>query len=287
MIQDRETNFVYISYKLGYWKEFKDFYKELTNLFDELDIKYANIYDSKDIWARDYMPIQIESNDFLKYKYAPDYLVNVKSRENYITDCTEACRKLGIRYRETDIIIDGGNVVLCGENVVMTRKVFTENNRPIGDADFHKQLEKIFNHKVIIIPWHPTGSLDNEEADIYGHSDGFIKYCDGNRILMSNHRENDEAEAIEMRSVLEKNGYEVTEMLFPVKNPNLDYNWAYINFLQVGNKIIMPKFGIEEDEIAEKYIRSAFPYCTIRAIDCCNIVLKGGGLHCITWNIKK
>lgn len=101
MIQDRETNFVYISYKLGYWKEFKDFYKELTNLFDELDIKYANIYDSKDIWARDYMPIQIESNDFLKYKYAPDYLVNVKSRENYITDCTEACRKLGIRYRET------------------------------------------------------------------------------------------------------------------------------------------------------------------------------------------
>lgn len=49
----------------------------------------------------------------------------------------------------------------------------------------------------------------------------------------------------------------------------------------------MPKFGIEEDEFAEKYIRSAFPYCTIRAIDCRNIVLKGGGLHCITWNIKK
>lgn len=48
----------------------------------------------------------------------------------------------------------------------------------------------------------------------------------------------------------------------------------------------MPKFGIEEDEFAEKYIRSAFPYCTIRAIDCRNIVLKGGGLHCITWNIK-
>ncbi len=104
---------------------------------------------------------------------------------------------------------------------------------------------------------------------------------------MSNHRENDEDEAIQMRSVLEKNGYEVTEMLFPVENPDLDYNWAYINFLQVGNKIIMPKFGIEEDEFAEKYIRSAFPYCTIRAIDCRNIVLKGGGLHCITWNIKK
>ena len=51
-------------------------------------------------------------------------------RENHnITDCTEACLKLGIQYRETDIVIDGGNVVLCGDNVVMTDKVFTENKQ--------------------------------------------------------------------------------------------------------------------------------------------------------------
>lgn len=61
----------------------------------------------------------------------------------------------------------------------MTDKVFAENNTDKHDVDFHKQLEDIFGHKVIIIPWHATGELDDEEADVYGHADGFIKYCGG------------------------------------------------------------------------------------------------------------
>ena len=64
--------------------------------------------------------------------------------------------------------------MLCGDNVVMTDKVFTENNRDKYDVDFLKQLEDTFGHKVIIIPWHATGTLEDEEADVYGHADGFI-----------------------------------------------------------------------------------------------------------------
>ena len=76
-------------------------------------------------------------------------------------------------------------------------------------------------------------------------------------------------------------------MLFTVDNPNKDLNWAYINFLQVGDKIIMPEFGIDEDEQAKRYVQNAFPYCKIRQIDCSSIAKDGGALHCISWNIKK
>ncbi|HBN06660.1 MAG TPA: hypothetical protein DD434_12875 [Bacteroidales bacterium] len=287
MIQDKDTNIVYLSHKLNIWKDYKDFYKNLTDLFDELNIRYARIYDTKDFWARDYMPIQLEENDFLKYKYAPDYLVKVKGQDYFVTDCTEACRKLGIKYRETDIIIDGGNVVLCGDNVVMTEKVFTENNKEKGDKAFLKKLEDVFKHKVVIIPWRPKGQPHETNVDVYGHSDGFIKYCGDNRILMSNHREHEAEEAIQIRKVLEDNGFTVTEMLFTVDNPNKDLNWAYINFLQVRNNIIVPKFGIEEDEQAKNYIQDAFPLCRVRQIDCTAIAKEGGALHCISWNIKK
>lgn len=82
---------------------------------------------------------------------------------------------------------------------IMTDKVFAENNRDKNDVDFLKQLENTFGHKVIIIPWHATGALDDEKADVYGHADGFIKYCGGNRILMGNHRDSDEEEAIMIR----------------------------------------------------------------------------------------
>ena len=287
MIQDKDTNFVYISNKLSLWKNYSTFCNELMSVMDELKIPYGKIYDAKDIWARDFMPIQIEENVFLKYQYAPDYLVKIEKRKSYITDCTEACRKLGIQYRETDIVIDGGNVVLCGDNVIMTDKVFAENNRDKNDVDFLKQLENTFGHKVIIIPWHATGALDDEKADVYGHADGFIKYCGGNRILMGNHRDSDEEEAIMIRQVLEENGYVVTEMLFTVQEPRYDLNWAYINFLQVGNNIILPKFGINEDEQAKRFIQTAFPYCRVRQIDCNAIAKDGGALHCITWNIFK
>lgn len=99
----------------------------------------------------------------------------------------------------------------------MTDKVFTENNRDKYDVDFLKQLEDTFGHKVIIIPWHATGTLEDEEADVYGHADGFIKYCGANRILMGNHRDSEEDEAIKIRQILEENGYTVTEMLFTVQ----------------------------------------------------------------------
>ena len=56
---------------------------------------------------------------------------------------------------------------------------------------------------------------------------------------MSNHRETDKDEAIAIRNKLEENGYEVTEMLFDVENPQPEWNWAYINFLQIGNNIIL------------------------------------------------
>ena len=105
---------------------------------------------------------------------------------------------------------------------------------------------------------------------------------------MSNYREFHPEEAVKIRKILEREGYEVTEMLFDsVDNKHPEWNWAYINFLHVGDKIIVPIFGIKEDKIALAYIRNAYPYCIVESIRLRNIASNGGGLHCITWNIIK
>lgn len=234
MIQDKDTNIVYISSKLSQNKEYNEFYSELIRLFDELKIHYDRIWDTKDIWIRDFMPIQISDDDFLKYKYNPDYLRLVEEYKDYISDCTVSCRKKGIRYRETDIVIDGGNVVLCEDKVIMTDKVFAENHKKLGDIDFINKLEKAFEHKVIIIPWEATDPsveltkqyIEEKKPDVYGHSDGLIKYCGDNRILISNYRDYKEEIAIKIRQILEDEGYIVTEMLFDVPSPTAELNWA-------------------------------------------------------------
>ena len=220
----------------------------------------------------------------MNYRYYPDYLVKSKNNKDIetITDATKVLRGMGISCRSTDLIIDGGNMVPCGTYIVMTDKVFMENGREKGDTDFKVLLESEIGHPVIIIPW------TLHEDDVYGHSDGFIKWCGDNRILMGNHGDCYPEEATSIRRILESYGFEVTEIRFKgkVDKPCYDLNWAYINFLQVGKNIIMPKFNIEEDAIAQQYIQEAFPDCCIRQIEMAEEIAKeGGALHCLSWNV--
>lgn len=86
---------------------------------------------------------------------------------------------------------------------------------------------------------------------------------------------------------MESVGFHVTEMLYDVENPNSDWNWAYINYLQVGQNIIMPSFGIPEDKQALSYVKDANPDCEVRQIRMRDIAAEGGALHCLTWNIRQ
>lgn len=283
MIKDIETNFVYLSDKLE--TRYSDFFKRFTSLLNDMDIEWGIIPHTKDIWVRDFMPIQIDKDHFLQYSYKPDYLQDKKYLKLQ-SDPSLICESMNLDCRKTDIIIDGGNVTLCGNYIVMTQKVFTENGKNIVDREFYNTLKDIFGKEVIIIPWHCIDPND-EYADVYGHSDGFVRWCGGNKVLMSNHRDFDKVEAMEMRRIMELYEFEVEEMFFDVKNPNYDWNWAYINYLQVGQKIIMPSFGIAEDRHALAYEQKNNPGCEVRQIRMRDIAANGGALHCITWNIKK
>ncbi len=286
LMHDWETTEVYFSSWLRDEEEgFPTLYKQLTDLLNDkrIGIVVKELKSTKDYWARDYMPIQLGRNEFLKYRYYPDYLVKSKdpNDKKYISNVSTVLRGMGIPCRSTKLIIDGGNMVPCGPYIVMTEKVFTENGCDKEDADFKALLESELGHPVIIIPW------KSYSDDVYGHADGFIKWCGGNRVLMGNHGDVFPAEAAAIREKLESHGFEVTEMRFKgrVSSPHTNLNWAYINFLQVGRNIIMPIFNIDEDEIAKQFIQEAFPDCTIYQIEMTEIAQKGGALHCISWNI--
>lgn len=288
LIHDEETNVVYFSPWLRYKYEKKnhsEFYHRLINLLKNIGVVAKELQFTNDYWVRDYMPIQLSENDFLMYRYYPDYLVNSKDKKDVktITDATKVMLDVGISYRYTNLIIDGGNMVPCGKYVVMTDKVYTENGYLKNDQKFKSLLEAEIGHPIIIIPW------NQYKDDKYGHSDGFVKWCGDNRILMSNHGDECSEKATEIRKILEEHGFEVTEMRFKdkVSSPFVEFNWAYINFLQVGKNIIMPVFGIDEDIIAKQYIQDAFPHCNIYQIEMAEIVREGGALHCISWNIYR
>ena len=281
---DKETNFVYISDKL---KEFyPKTYVRLTKLFNKMEIEWGEIEGTKDVWIRDYMPIQISDDSFVVYNYYPDYLK--ESRKEYLTDSHAIAEGIlnHCNKRYYDITLDGGNIVTCAGHRVLTDKVFQENEKKKYDPEFCEYISKVLDSRVIFLPWH-CDNPQEPNADVYGHSDGLIHWAGDNRVLMSNHRDYCPEEAEEIKYRLEAVGFEVIEILFNVPNPNKDLNWAYINYLEVGNKIIVPTFGIPEDKQALKYIREANPDSIVKGFRMRDIAKEGGAIHCITWNIKK
>src|SRR5271157_4880624 len=123
MIATRISN-TYFSHLL--LDKYPKFYGEFCSLLNNLQIKYALLPQTNDIWCRDYMPVQVSKNEFVQFKYFPDYL-NAKKWRKTISDISAICKSIGLKPKVSDIKIDGGNVVRSKTKAIMTDKIFKEN----------------------------------------------------------------------------------------------------------------------------------------------------------------
>lgn len=69
--------------------------------------------------------------------------------------------------RKTPIAIDGGNVIRCGNKIVMTDKIFKENGST-SPKKLPKMLEEAFQAELILIPW--------DTGEKFGHAYGMVRY---------------------------------------------------------------------------------------------------------------
>lgn len=65
----------------------------------------------------------------------------------------------------------------------------------------------------------------------------------------------------------------------------LHANGEYINYLHMENLIVIPTFGMPEDDIVVKQFEDLFKGYQIETIECNELAKNGGILNCITWNI--
>ena len=252
-------------------------YKSITNELGKENIHYGLLKNTKDIWCRDYMPIQTDSNRFVLYKYQPDYLQTPYYKRT-ITDvkAIESIENiLNGQVVELDLVLDGGNVVKCGNKVVMTEKVYYEN-KDKSRIQIRSLLEKAFQRDVIFIPW------DKEE--ILGHSDGVIHYIGDNRILITNYYDYDVDYYNQFKGILDKY-FEVITLSYNVKQKH-QRSWAYINFLTIGNVLLVPQLGIPEDKQALQQISNTLPNSKVIGVPALEAVRRGGALNCISWNVN-
>lgn len=253
---------------------------QLIGIFDRYSVVYTCLDHAKNIWLRDFMPIELSSGEYATYRYNPDYLRNFKTHQSEIVSWKDYLSSLYIKKNEElkDVIIDGGNVIRCGKYVVMTAKVFEENPE-YTPAKLISLIEKTMQAELIVLPW--------DTKEIFGHADGILRYVGNNTVVMTNYRQFDKRMADRFVKCIQPY-FKVIELNYNVER--LDKrSWVYINWLETDKVLIVPKLNIPEDEQALKQIEAAFPAYRgrIEMVDVSGLVKIGGGLNCCSWIYRK
>ena len=276
MLTDRQTNKLFLADCLQ--SKQPKFFQRFEKVLNDCNINFQFLPGTKDIWAVDFMPVQISKDKFVRFTYNPDYL-QPKKYQKTISDVDSICKAINLTTTKSKLIVDGGNVSRTDDKVIMCDKVFHENKH-IPERDLIKQLKNLFEvDKLFFVPW--------DINDFTGHADGMVRFINSNTVLINDYsKENAEFQRC-FRMSLHNAGLDWIELPYnPPNDPTLtSARGLYLNYLQMKQAVIVPTFKTKFDDKAVKVLEQVFKGQTIATVDSNELADEGGILNCITWNI--
>lgn len=281
MISDSQTNFLYFSDILP--TEHPEFFKRFEAVLKECGIPFAFLPGTKDIWAKDFMPVQTREDEFIQFRYEPDYLMDTPKNRATISNVDAICKAIGIKPIKSDVNLDGGNVSKSNERVILCEKVFFENEE-LDEDDLIEELLEHFNikeEKLFFVPW--------DENDFTGHADGMVRFIDHQTLLINDYWQEDESFQDLFKEAIEATGLDVIILPYePEDDPTLvSAVGLYLNYLEMEQAVIVPVFNLPSDAKAMEILSELFKDKKVVALECIELARTGGILNCISWNILK
>lgn len=279
MIIDGQTNFVYLADTLS--TKYPAFAKEFISKLDQAKIQYGFLPNTKDVWAVDYMPIQVAENRFVRFTYRPDYLVSTKKWSKTISDVDTICDAIGLQPTKSNIILDGGNISKWNDKVLMTTKVFIEN-KDIPELQLIEQLKNLLEvNQLIFVPI--------EKGDWLGHADGTARFISNDTVLINDYSKEVPENYVDLLGALNNSGLKWLTFPFDTyKNEDInDAAGLYLNYLELERHLFLPIFGKERDDEAIERSKKIFPAKEVIAVRSKEPAKDTGIINCLTWNIFK
>jgi agmatine/peptidylarginine deiminase len=276
MIADRDTNVVFVADTLP--RRFPTISSGLQAILAEHGIPLRTIPGTRDIWCRDYMPIQVAEDRFVQFRYAPDYLGGKFRHLRADGEIGPALAWLG-DCRRSEIVLDGGNVVARGHRAIVTDKVFRENPKRTRRSVEESLRRDLAVSELIDIPCEPD--------DPIGHSNGMACWLDEQTVLINDDSVLGTSFRRRVHHALRRRGIVPYEPRSGGRGgiPTAAGNW--MNFLRVRDVLIVPAFGLEGDRRAVEILADVHPGQAVESVDCRALATEGGLLRCVTWQVLR
>jgi len=156
---------------------------------------------TRDIWAVDYMPVQVSGCEFVQFHYEPGYLVPFAKHRPTITDAAATGLPEQLPCLVNSILrLDGGNVVRAGGLVLVCDRVLVENPT-VPETHLRRQLaEELQAERLLLLPTAPGDSI--------GHADGMVQLLDERTVLVNDYHGPERAFGQSLRRELRNAGLE-------------------------------------------------------------------------------
>ncbi len=253
---------------------------------------------TNDTWCRDHGPVFVRNPSGGK-RAVVDFLYNSWGgkfppwdKDNAVPE--KVARTLDIRRFPVPFVCEGGALETNGKgDLLTTRSVILNPNRNKGVTE--KTAEKLLCDALGMrqVLWLDSG-LPGDDTD--GHIDTLARFFREDAVLAVPGKKTHPGYETLKRNfrALEKmrtaDGKPLQVVPLPVPEPIRPQGWreeilpvTYANFLIVNGAVLVPSYRQDRlDREAQKIIAEAFPGREILPVDCYNIILEGGALHCLS-----
>lgn len=263
---------------------------------NEVDLNMIDfvIMETDDVWMRDIGPIfTIKDNkEPVIANFVFDGYGNAIDPEYYGKDAQVASNIAslkGIECIDIDMVLEGGSVEVDGKGTLIAAKssvVGSERNSGMSVKEVEKYLKKYYGVTNII--W--IEGLKNEDITD-GHIDACVKFAEGNKLVTLPHDDfmwycsETERDWKTVTNAVNAEGvpYEIVEIpLTETFYEELEDYGCYLNYY-VGNEVVLvPIYGDVNDQVALDTISELYPTRRIVGINCMDLALFGGMVHCVT-----
>ncbi len=257
--------------------------------------------DSNDTWARDHGAITVFHEnvpvllDFVFNGWGQKFGAD---KDNEITSQLVKDLLKDTKVKSLDFVLEGGSVETDGQGTILTTTeclLSKYRNPDKSKRQINSLLKKEFGVSNIL--WLDNGYLDGDDTD--SHVDTLARLCPDNTIAyVKCEDEADEHYAAlldmeeQLKSFKNANGEQFKLVALPWPDACFDEDGqrlpaTYANFLIVNGGVMVPAYGLPQDEDAVKIISSIFPDRRVVGINCRPLIEQHGSLHCISMQYPK
>lgn len=254
---------------------------------------------TNDVWTRDYGPTfvlcrAVDGSSDAETAVAVDWTYNGWGEKYppFDRDAVVArsfAEQIGLSVRGTPIVVEGGAIEGNGDGVVLTTKSCLLNPNRNPDVSL-PQITQLFEEQLGArnVVWLHGGDFRGDDTD--GHIDQLARFTSERTIVHATcHREDAN------RPTLERLEQELQEQLpncdrIGLTVPTIHHEShrlpaSYCNFYIVNGGVLVPTFGVAEDDHALGVLREQFPDREVVPFNCRDLVWGLGAIHCMTQQV--